>query len=290
MIETTVLPRFADIADRYDVLFCDVWGVLHNGRNNYPAACEALVRFRQERGPVVLISNSPRPSTDVVAQLRALGVPDEAWSRFVTSGDATRVELSKRSPGPAWAVGPARDAPLYEGTGVGYAETPYEATFVSCTGPFDDDKDQPEDYRERFEVCVERGLTMVCANPDKVVHRGAKLIWCAGALADLYAELGGQVVMAGKPFAPIYDAVMAEAADLMGGAPDPARVLCVGDGIPTDVLGANKAGLDVLFVVGTGIHGAEATGPDGELDHGLIEQMLAKAGAQAKYAIRDLVW
>lgn len=290
MIETTVLPRFADIADRYDVLLCDVWGVIHNGRHNYPEACEALVRFRRERGPVVLISNSPRPSSDVVAQLRVLNVPDEAWSRFVTSGDSTRAELAKRAPGRAWAIGPARDAPLYEGTGVAFAETPEEADFVSCTGPFDDEKDQPEDYRERFRTCVERGLTMVCANPDRVVHRGTKLIWCAGALADLYADMGGEVVMAGKPFQPIYDAVLDEVADLIGGAPDKARVLCVGDGIPTDVLGANRAGLDVLFVVGTGIHGAEATGPDGQLDHGLIEQMLAKAGAEARWAIRDLAW
>jgi HAD superfamily hydrolase (TIGR01459 family) len=284
-----VLDRFEPIADRYDVLLCDVWGVIHNGRESFPAACAALVEFRKTRGPVVLISNSPRPSKDVVHQLRALGVPDEAWSGFVTSGDATRDALAERAPGPAWAVGPARDAPLYEGTGVEYAETPEEAAFVSCTGPFDDEKDTPEDYRERFEICVARDLEMVCANPDRVVQRGDKLIYCAGALADLYAELGGRVSMAGKPFSPIYQSALSGAATLLGRPLDTARVLAVGDGIPTDVLGANNQGLPVLFVA-AGIHGQESAGADGQLDPAKVEALLSNAQVKADWAIRDLVW
>jgi HAD superfamily hydrolase (TIGR01459 family) len=289
MTDLTVLDRFAPIADRYDVLLCDVWGVIHNGRESFPEACAALVRFRETRGPVVLISNSPRPSKDVVHQLRALGVPDDAWSGFVTSGDATRDALAERAPGPAWALGPARDAPLYEGTGVAYAETPEEAAFVSCTGPFDDEKDTPEDYRERFEICVARGLEMVCANPDRVVQRGDKLIYCAGALADLYAELGGRVFMAGKPYAPIYESALSGAAGLLGRPLDTARVLAIGDGIPTDVLGANNQGLDVLFVA-AGIHGEESSGPDGRLDPERVRGLLERAQVHARWAIRDLIW
>ena len=289
MTAPAILDRFGPIADRYDVLLCDVWGVIHNGRESFPEACQALVRFRQERGPVVLISNSPRPSKDVVHQLRALGVPDDAWSGFVTSGDATRDALAERAPGPAWAVGPARDAPLYEGTGVEYAETPEEAAFVSCTGPFDDEKDTPEDYRERFEICVARDLEMVCANPDRVVQRGEKLIYCAGALADLYAELGGRVTMAGKPFSPIYQSALSGAATLLGRPLDTARVLAVGDGIPTDVLGANNQGLPVLFVA-AGIHGREAEDAEGRLDPAKVEALLAKAEVRADWAIRDLIW
>jgi HAD superfamily hydrolase (TIGR01459 family) len=289
MTAPQLIHGLSEIAPHYDVVLCDVWGVIHNGRESFPQACAALTRFQAERGPVVLISNSPRPSADVVHQLRALNVSDAAWTGFVTSGDATRVELAKRAPGPAWGVGPARDGPLYEGTGVELCETPEEAVFISCTGPFDDEKDTPQDYRERFEACAARDLEMVCANPDKVVQRGSKLIYCAGALADLYAELGGRVVMAGKPFAPIYASALAEAERLHGRPLDPARVLAIGDGIPTDVLGANRQGLDVLFVA-NGIHGKEAADADGKLDPERIAALLRLGEGHARWAVGDLTW
>jgi HAD superfamily hydrolase (TIGR01459 family) len=186
-------------------------------------------------------------------------------------------------------VGPARDGPLYEGTGVDLCETPEEASFVSCTGPFDDEKDTPEDYRERFELCVARGLSMVCANPDRVVQRGSKLIYCAGALADLYASLGGEVAMCGKPYEPIYAATIAEAIRLRGGMLDLQRVLCVGDGIPTDLLGANRQNLDVLFVA-NGIHGKEAADDQGRLDPERIEALLTLGEAKSRWATGDLTW
>lgn len=289
MTAPAIVSGLSQIADRYDVVLCDVWGVIHNGRESFPDACAALTWFQQTRGPVVLISNSPRPSSDVVHQLRGLGVPDSAWSGFVTSGDATRDELTKRAPGPAWGVGPARDGPLYEGTGVELCETPEEAAFVSCTGPFDDEKDTPEDYRERFEICVSRGLSMVCANPDRVVQRGNKLIYCAGALADLYEELGGAVAMCGKPYAPIYASTLAEAARLSGKTLDTSRVLAIGDGIPTDVKGANAQGLDVLFVA-SGIHGKEASDHEGRLDPERVEALLRLGEASARWATADLLW
>ncbi|WP_411288538.1 TIGR01459 family HAD-type hydrolase [Phenylobacterium sp.] len=277
----------AEIAGRYDVALCDVWGVIHNGREAFPAACEALARFRAERGPVILISNAPRPNAGVIEQLDALGVPREAWTAVVTSGDATRALLSERAPGPAWRLGPDRDAPLYDGLDLASSDLE-AARFISCTGPFDDEVDTPEDYRARFEGAVARGLPMICANPDIVVQRGDKLIYCGGALAQLYESLGGRVLMAGKPYPAIYELSLAEAERQLGRLLDRARVLCIGDGLPTDIRGANARGLDVLFVA-SGIHGAE-TLRAGRLDPAIVADLLHQEALTATWAMADLIW
>ncbi len=278
------------VASRYDALLCDVWGVVHDGRVPFADGCAALARFRAEHGPVVLISNSPRPGQDVVLQLDALGVPSEAWTSVVTSGDATREELRARAPGPAWALGPMRDAPLYDGTGIRFAEVPEEAAFVSCTGLFDDDVETPDDFRERLRICVDRGLVMVCANPDRVVQRGGKTIFCAGALADVYVEFGGEVVMAGKPYAPIYQRAYAEAARLLGHEAPRARLLAIGDGLRTDVEGANGQGLDVLFTAASGVHGREVLDADGALSIARTHALLDTVGAHVTYVMAELAW
>jgi HAD superfamily hydrolase (TIGR01459 family) len=287
MTAPRLISGLSDLVDRYDVILSDVWGVIHNGRESFLEPCAALARWGAEKGPVVLISNSPRPSAGVVTQLDDLGVPRATWQAIVTSGDATRVLLAAHAPGPAWAIGPERDAPLYEGLGLDFAG-PEDARFISVTGPYDDETEGPEDYRLRFEAAAARGLEMICANPDIVVQRGPKLIYCGGALAQLYAALGGPVRMAGKPHAPIYALSLAEAEVLRGRPVDPARVLCIGDGVATDVKGANDQGLDVLFVA-SGIHGAETIGPDG-VNAGAVEELLARDGAVATYAIADLAW
>ena len=285
----TDLPAgLSALADRYDVLLCDVWGVIHNGVASFPEACQALVEWRAHHGPVILISNSPRPSADVVAQLDALGVPREAWSAFVTSGDATRSLLARRAPGPVWTVGPDRDAVLYAGLDLTFSG-PEDAAFVSVSGLQDDEAEAPEDYRQRLAAAAERGLTLICANPDRVVQRGDRLIYCGGALADLYEGLGGQVLMAGKPYAPIYDLALAEAEALKGGPVDRSRVLCIGDGVITDVKGAQDQGLACLFIA-KGIHGEAALGPDGKLDPAKVEGLLAAESVGATHAMGDLVW
>ena len=285
----TDLPSgLSALADRYDVLLCDVWGVIHNGVESFPEACQALVNWREQRGPVILISNSPRPSDAVVEQLDRLGVPRAAWSAFVTSGDATRTLLAARSPGPAWIVGPDRDLTLYEGLGLETAD-PETAAFVAVTGMVDDENEVPDDYRDRLAIAAERGLTLICANPDRVVQRGDRLIYCGGALADLYESLGGAVLMAGKPFAPIYDLALAEAQALLGQPVDRARVLCIGDGVITDVKGADDQNLACLFIA-KGIHGEAALGADGKLDHAKVEGLLAAEGVTTTHAIGDLVW
>lgn len=281
------LAGLSAIADRYDVILSDVWGVIHNGRESFPAARQALARFRAERGPVILISNAPRPSAAVHAQLDTLKVEREAWSAFVTSGDATRVLLAERAPGPAWAIGPERDAPLYEGLGLKFVG-PKEAAFISVTGPYDDVSEEPADYEARFRIAIDRGLEMICANPDIVVQRGSQLIYCGGALAQLYVEMGGKVIMAGKPYQPIYDLCLYEAEQMLGREVDRNRVLCIGDAVATDALGANEQGLDVLFIA-SGIHGAEAV-RGGQLDAEAVGRLLAKDGASAAYAMADLAW
>lgn len=287
MTAPTPISGLSALSDRYDVLLSDVWGVIHNGRESFPAACAALARWRAERGPVILISNSPRPSAAVQSQLDELGVPRDCWSAFVTSGDATRILLGARAPGPVWAIGPERDETLYEDLGLEFAQ-PDGAAFISVTGPYDDEVEGPEDYRARFEGTVARGLPMICANPDIVVQRGDRLIYCGGALAELYVQMGGQVAMAGKPHAPIYDLCLAEAQVILGEPVDRSRVLCIGDAVATDAKGANDQGLDVLFVA-SGIHGAETIGPEG-LDAQAVEKLLAKDGASATWAIADLAW
>ena len=285
-----LLTGLHQVAERYDALLCDVWGVVHDGRTPFVDGCAALARFRAERGPVVLISNSPRPSEDVALQLDALGVPRDAWTSLVTSGDATREELRARAPGPAWALGPMRDAPLYDGTGIKFAEVPEEAAFVSCTGLFDDEIETPADFRERLRTCVDRGLVMVCANPDRIVQRGDKTIYCAGALADVYVEFGGEVVMSGKPYAPIYQRAYAEAARRLGREVPRPRLLAVGDGLRTDVEGANAQGLDVLFTAASGVHAADVLDADGALSMARTQALLDTVGAQATYVMAELAW
>lgn len=283
-----LISGLSEIAPAYDAVLCDIWGVVHNGRERHRAACEALARFRAERGPVVLISNAPRPAAAVISQLDGLGVPREAWSAVVTSGDATRAALSERAPGPVWVIGPERDKPLFEGIALDYAGAE-AAAFICCTGLIDDRKETAEDYRERLRDPARRGLVMICANPDRVVQIGDALIPCAGAIADVYEDLGGPVVMEGKPYAPIYDLALT-AVDKAAERPvDKARVLAIGDGIATDVKGANGQGLNLLFVA-EGIHGLEVAGADGALDPGRAAERLERDGARANYLSSALGW
>ncbi|HVV91847.1 MAG TPA: TIGR01459 family HAD-type hydrolase [Hyphomicrobiales bacterium] len=247
------------VADRYDVLLCDVWGVVHDGLRARVEACEALATFRRRGGTVVLISNSPRPAEAVEAQLDQVGVPRAAWDAFVTSGDLTASEIRRRGAQRIVHIGPPRDHALFAPLGVTLVDAA-AAELVVVTGLDDDETETPDDYGDRLAALRARGLAMVCANPDRVVERGDKLIWCAGALAELYEGLGGTVVYAGKPYPAIYQAALALAAARRGAAPAQGRVLAIGDGIATDVAGAFAAGLPCLFVSG-GIHGRELGDP-----------------------------
>jgi HAD superfamily hydrolase (TIGR01459 family) len=289
-MSSPALPSgLSEIAADYDAILCDVWGVIHNGREAYAQACAALERFRNERGPVVLISNAPRPSTALYSQLDQVGVPRQAWSGFVTSGDATRTLLAERVPGPAWVLGPPRDTPLYEGLGLAFAAEIPEAAFIVCTGPFHEETETPEDYRERLSLAREHDLEMICANPDRMVQKGDRLIYCAGALAEVYQSLGGRVVMPGKPNAPIYARSLAELERIAGRPTDLKRVLCIGDGVSTDVRGAQQQGLDCLFLW-EGVHAADLAKLSDAPAAEQAAAFLASHSTLAKYAMPELVW
>lgn len=247
------IQTLGDIISQFDVILSDVWGVLHNGVAAFPQASVALKSARDAGKTVVLITNSPRPGPDVVAQLRMLGVADDVYDRIITSGDVTR-ELIRKGPKKVFLLGPERDLSLLDGLGVEIVSE-QEAECVVCTGYFDDETETPQDYTDMLKGFIERGTLMICANPDLVVERGERIIPCAGAMALYYEQLGGKVGIAGKPHKPIYDACLAAAEEVRGPF-DRSRVLAIGDGMPTDVRGALSNDLALLYVSG-GIHATE---------------------------------
>jgi len=250
MTAPLVIPSLSAIADRYDALLCDAWGVIHDGVSLFPGAGEAMARFRKERGPVIILTNAPRPSSIIPGQLDRLGLSRDAYDAVVTSGDAVRATIVALLPAPAMRLGPSKDDPLFAGLDIDFRPVG-EAEFIICTGLMDDHRETPEDYRALLSDARERDLPMICANPDIVVNWGGRLIWCAGALAEIYKELGGEVIYGGKPHAPIYDLAFATIEDRRGPT-DRRRILSVGDGLKTDILGANNQGLDALFIAGDG--------------------------------------
>lgn len=251
-----------EFSERYPVWLCDVWGVIHNGYTPFAASVEGLARHRRRGGTVILVTNSPRTTPGVVRQLDDIGVDRASYDVTVTSGDVTQELMRRHGGGQVFHLGPARDHSIFEGTGV--ARVPVaDAHAVLCTGLFDDVNDDPKDYHPLLDELLAAGLAMICANPDKVVRKGDRLLYCAGTLADMYAAKGGKVLMAGKPFAPIYDEALAIAGRLRGTPVDRSAVLAIGDGPETDIRGAADFGLDVVLVAegvtdaSAGLHVAE---------------------------------
>lgn len=273
-----------DITDHYDVILCDVWGVLHNGVDAFETSSAALTAARAKGVTVTLITNSPRPSPGVIDQLRAIGVADTAYDRIVTSGDVTR-KLIAEGPKKVFLLGPARDLPLLDGIDVEVVEIG-QAGAIVCTGFFDDETEVPEDYRDMLTEAASRDVLFICANPDLVVERGHRLIPCAGAIAAFYEQLGGRTSIAGKPHRHIYEAALSISAEARGTAIDKAKVVAIGDGMPTDVRGALGYGLDLLYVSG-GIHAAEYT-LDGKPDEAILNAWLKSENAAPKYWIQRL--
>jgi HAD superfamily hydrolase (TIGR01459 family) len=282
-----LITQFSSIAGDYDVVLSDVWGVIHNGLVAFPHACDALMRMRARGGIVVLITNAPRPSEVVSRQLERLHVPRETYDAIVSSGDVTRSVIEKRRGQTLYHLGPERDRSIFKGLDLHFA--PLEtADYVVCSGLEDDEAETPEDYCARLETMLARKLFMVCGNPDVVVERGSTLVYCAGAIADLYASMGGEVLYAGKPYRPIYDMALA-AAELATGRKIPRnRVLAVGDSVRTDLKGARAFGVDFLFVT-SGIH-AEELGSREQPDSAALTATFSAAGGAPKAVIRELRW
>ncbi|MFN3657649.1 MAG: TIGR01459 family HAD-type hydrolase [Pseudolabrys sp.] len=282
-----LIPHLSALAADYDVVLSDIWGVVHNGVTAFPHACDALMRMRARGATVVLVTNAPRPSEVVARQLEKLHVPREVYDAIVSSGDVTRGVIEERRGKTLFHMGPERDRSIFTGLNVTFA--PLEsADYVICSGLDDDEVETPDDYRARLEVMLKRGLFMVCGNPDVVVERGNRLVYCAGAIADLYATMGGEVLYAGKPYRPIYDMALAKAEAAAGRKIAPARVLAIGDSVRTDLKGARTAGVDFLFVT-SGIHADELGGRD-KPDTGALKHVFAAAGEMPKAVMRELVW
>ena len=280
--------HFAPLANRYDLLLCDVWGVVHNGVAATPEACDALRRFRKRGGSVVLITNAPRPG-DVVARftLDRLGVPRDAYDGIVSSGDVTHALIAQRAGLRVFHIGPQRDIAIFDGLDAPLADLE-TADYAVCSGLNDDTVETPQDYHNLLERMRIRALPMICANPDVVVERGDRLVYCAGAIADLYAAAGGSVVYAGKPHRPIYEQALHIAEAARGRSPAPERVLAIGDSVRTDLKGAVAFGIDCLFIT-AGIHAEELGGRE-RPDARTLADIFAAAGMFPKAVMRRLAW
>ncbi len=281
------IEHFEPLAASYDVLLCDVWGVIHNGVAAFAPACDALLRFRQKGGTAILITNAPRPGASVARILDRLAVPRDAYNAIASAGDATRGIVEDRRGQSIFHLGPERDKPIFAGLDVTFAP-PETADYVVCSGLFDDTVETPASYRDMLAAMRGRALFMVCANPDIVVERGDALVYCAGALADAYAALGGEVLYCGKPYAPIYQTALATAKAARGAAVPLERVLAIGDSVRTDLKGAAALGLDSIFVT-SAVH-AEDYGDRNTPDLDALDATFAAAGVTPIAVTNALKW
>lgn len=271
------------ISANYPVWFCDIWGVVHNGYKPFANTVATLARHRANGGIVVLVSNSPRSEAGILKQLDEIGVARNAYDAAVTSGDVTRNLMAEAPSHRLFHLGPDRDTSIFQGLAVERVPLA-EAGAVICTGLFHDDRETPDDYEALLTEMKARKLPMICANPDKMVRKGDKLLYCAGALAERFATMGGAVSMAGKPFAPIYELARRKAEAARGGPVSAAEILAIGDGPETDIRGAANQGIACLYVSG-GVRD-HASDMAAELRH--IQNLVPQARIVA--AVPELLW
>lgn len=281
------MSSLSQLAPSYDAILSDVWGVVHNGVSAHPDAVDALRRYRAAGGKVVLITNAPRAAQPIIAMLDAMGVPRDMYDGVVSSGDVTRVMIAPYRGKVIHHVGPPSvDDSLYEGLGI--IRGPAEEAVAVVVTDLDTDDDTPELYKDRIKVWLKRQLPLICANPDRVVEHGGRIIYCGGALADLYEASGGRIKMAGKPYRPIYDDALKMAEGAAGRSLDRAKILAIGDSVRTDAIGAANAGLDLLFITGS-IHAAELDA-FGSPDPEAIRNLVAPSGAHLVGSMPRLGW
>lgn len=288
---TDIIQSLADVSDQYDAVFCDLWGCLHNGIEVFPEAVAALQGFRQKGGAVVLLTNAPRARHEVEKQIATFGAPRDCWDTIATSGDSARLAMFQGIVGhKVYFIGTDFDLPFFEPLNLlencpEITRVPLsEAEGIICIGPFDPHAD-PEVYRPDFLLAKQHGLKLLCANPDIVVDRGETREWCAGALARLYIEMGGESLYFGKPHPGVYDLARRRLTEIDRQVPD-SRILAIGDGIHTDVKGAIGEDIDALFVTG-GLAAAETkTSRDPESE--ALNAFLQKEMLSPTYAIGQL--
>jgi len=276
-----VLERAGELLCRYDVLFCDVWGVLHNGCRAFTAACDALHRFRAKGGTVILVSNAPTPKDNVARMLDTCAVPG-------ASGDIALRHIAEKGYSRVYCLGPrGRDGATFKRV-PGKAAKLKNADAILCTGLNDDLNETADDYRPLLEQALTLRLPFICANPDLVVDVGGRHYICAGAIADLYERMDGEVFWAGKPHANAYDTAHEAAAAIRGKATARQRVLVIGDSLRTDLKGAEAAGLDAIFVA-SGIHRDETMGTK-SLSADKLAVLFAPPAPPAIAVIPALAW
>ncbi|UWR87497.1 TIGR01459 family HAD-type hydrolase [Phaeobacter inhibens] len=289
---TQIISSLAEVSNQYKALFVDLWGCVHNGITAYPEAVAALQTYRKDGGIVVLLTNSPKPRAGVAAQLGDFGVPGDAYDTIATSGDSARAAMFNGAVGSkVYFMGEwERDAGFFEplkmlDDPLDVVRVPLrEAEGIVCCGPFDTQAD-PDVNRPDFLYAKQMGLKLLCANPDIVVDRGETREWCAGALAQLYTEMGGESLYFGKPHPPIYDLARRRLAELGQDIAD-RDILAIGDGPHTDVAGAMGEGLDSLFI--TGGLAAKETKTDHQPDETALTQYLKKENSAPTYSIGKL--
>lgn len=286
-MSTAIVNSARDLLARYPVLFCDVWGVLHDGMREYAAAGDALERYRAGGGIVVLVSNAPTPAASVARVLDEKHVRRSAWDAIVSSGDITRQHLIARGYGAIHHIGPDRSLPLFEGVAARLVELD-AADAVVCTGLVHDLTETGESYRHRLLGAHARRLPFVCANPDLIVEVGGQLLPCAGAVGVVYEDIGGEVYWAGKPHAPAYQLAFATASQIAGRTIAAREILAIGDAAATDLAGAARAGIDALFIAG-GIHRA-AVMLQGVIEASALARLFEDKKVSAVAAAPMLAW
>lgn len=284
--EIPIIDHIAPLASGFSAWFCDVWGVVHDGIKPHDSAVQACGAYRAAGGVVILLSNSPRHSGGVATQLDEVGVPRDSYDALVTSGDVARTEMMRRGGERVFLLGPERDRPMLAGLDI-QLTGPEDAQVVLCSGLFDDETETPDDYADLFALLHARGLPMICANPDLMVERGDTLIYCAGALAQSYTEVGGEVIYTGKPHPPIYALARERLAEIAGQTPDSA-ILAIGDGVRTDIAGAQAEGLDSVFVA-SGLH-VQGMAENDTLDRAEIAKLFSSTAHRPLAAMKRLRW
>lgn len=285
---TQIITALAEISDRYDALFVDLWGCVHNGVTAFPDAVAALQAYRKTGGTVVLVTNAPRPRASVTTQIAKMGVPDDAWDTIATSGDSARTAMYRGAVGQkVFFIGEERDTNFFDPIGV--VDEPVdiqivpleEAEGIVCTGPFDPMADI-DDLRPQLLYAKQKGMKLLCANPDIVVDRGDVREWCAGAVAKLYTEMGGESLYTGKPHPPIYDLARLRLGEI-NRKTDSASILAIGDGVLTDIQGAQGEDIDSLFISG-GL-AAEETKTENQPDADALQTYLDREMVNPTYTI-----
>lgn len=273
--KTLELDALASIAAQYDAVFCDIWGVVHDGLEPHQSAVDALVEFRAAGKLVVLVTNAPRANAGIARQLHKIGVTNDAYDAIQSSGEVTRALIAPYSGLVVHHV-TSGDDHLFDGLSI--KNGPVDDASCVVISDLEGDLDRPEDYQERMEQWLRRGLTLICVNPDKLVEVGGQFFYCPGAVADIYEKMGGTVIQAGKPHAPIYQAAHKSLTMIGGKSIAPERILAIGDSVRTDATGAAAQGVDFLFITGS-IH-AEELDAFGSPDPKAVADLVAPTGAK----------